>query len=205
MQSSLLVVGVLFSLMLSCCGSSSRLVEGHVAEDRLDKPITDILILVIIEDQEIRKVFEKHFKDWFTVKGVEAISSVDVLPINERTKLDKEAILQVVDKHENDAILITNLVEFGETEVFSRDRPRFDYNYYGFYNYAWGYVYWPTVYGEKVQITLETRIYDVKTESLIWSGESRLKNPKTTGTAIGDVVTMVIRDLDTHGLLPQKE
>jgi hypothetical protein len=201
----MLFAGFAFSLILSCSGSSSQLMHQHVEESRLGKPISDVLILVIVEDQEIRRIFEKHFMDWLNVKGVEAIISVDVLPVNEQTKLEKEAIVEVLDQHENDTILITNLVEFGETEVFSRDRPRFNYNYYGFYNYAWGYVYWPTVYGEKVQITLETRLYDVKTESLIWSGESHLKNPETTGKAIGDVVEMVIRDLDKNGLLSNEQ
>ncbi len=49
-------------------------------------------------------------------------------------KLEKEDIVDVVDKYENDSILITRIVGMQETEVFSRDRPRYFYNYYGFYN-----------------------------------------------------------------------
>ncbi|MBC2710545.1 MAG: hypothetical protein HGJ94_05975, partial [Desulfosarcina sp.] len=157
----------------------------------------------IIEDQEIRAILEKHFMDWLNVKGVEAIISADVLPIDAGTKLEKEAIIEVVDKYENDTILITHLVGMSETEVFSRDRPRYFYNYYGFYNYGWGYVTWPTIYGEKVQFSLETRLYDVKTESLIWAGESQTTNPKTTGEAIGQVVDVVMKDLEKNGLLPK--
>ncbi len=197
-------MGTLAILAVSCSGQSSRMVQSSVEESRIDRPIKDVLILVLVDDQEIRKIFEKHFKDWLNAKGVEAIISTKVLPIDDETKLDKEALIEVVDKYENDTILITHIVEYGETEVFSRDRVQFFYNYYGFYNYGLGYVYWPTVYGEKVQIDLETRLYDVKTESLIWSGNSILKNPETTGKAIGYVVEMVIQALDENGLLPKK-
>ena len=197
-------MGTLAILAVSCSGQSSRMVQSSVEESHIDRPIKDVLILVLVDDQEIRKIFEKHFKDWLNVKGVEAIISTKVLPIDDETKLDKEALIEVVDKYENDTILITHIVEYGETEVFSRDRVQFFYNYYGFYNYGLGYVYWPTVYGEKVQIDLETRLYDVKTESLIWSGNSILKNPETTGKAIGYVVEMVIQALDENGLLPKK-
>jgi hypothetical protein len=84
-----------------------------------------VLIFVIIDDQEIRAIFENHYKDWLRVKGVEAIISANVLPIDAGTKLEKEAIIEVIDKYKNDTLLITHLVGFSETEVFSRDRPRF--------------------------------------------------------------------------------
>jgi hypothetical protein len=127
-----------------------------------------------------------------------------VLPIDVGTKLEKEAIIEVVDKYENDTVLITHLVGMEESEVFSRDRPRYFYNYYGFYNYGLAYVTWPTIYGEKVTFSLETGLYDVKTESLIWAGESQIKNPKTTGEAIGQVVNLVMKELEKNQLLPKK-
>ncbi len=198
-----LVIALLAILLVACSRSSLRLTPIHVETSHAGTPIKDALVIVVIDNQQIRGIFEKHFKDWLEVKGVEAITSVKVLPIDDATKLEKAAIVDVVDKYENDAILITHLVGFAETEVFSRDRPQYYYNYYGFYNYAWGYVYWPTIYGEKVQFTLETGLYDVRTESLIWAGESRLKNPKTTGQAIGQVVETVIEALEKNGLLPQ--
>jgi len=196
-------VAVLIVGIAACSRSSIRLTPIHMEASYSGKPIKDVLVLVIIDDQEIRGIFEKHFKDWLTVKGVEAIASVNVLPIKKGAKLTKEAIVDVVDRYENDTILITHLVGFAETEVFSRDRPQYYYNYYGFYNYAYGYVYWPTIYGEKVQFNLETGVYDVKTESLIWAVESQVKNPKTTGEAIGQVVEAVIKDLEKNGLLPK--
>lgn len=198
-------IGILVSMTISCAGSSSKMTQNHMEKDYVGKPIKHALVLVIIDNQEIRKIFEKHFADWLNVKGVQAVVSAGLLPVNEDTKLEKEEIRKILDLYENDTLLITNLVEFGESEVFSRDRPQFFYNYYGHYNYSLGYVYWPTAYDEKVQITLETRLYDVNTESVIWSGQSVLKNPKTTGEAIGQVVKMVIQDLEKNGLLPEKQ
>lgn len=198
-----LFIALLALAVVACSGSSIQMTQTHLEEDHVGKPIKDVLIIVIIDDQEIRPIFEKHFMDWLNVKGVEAIISADVLPIDAGTKLEKEAIIEVIDKYENDAVLITHLVGYTETEVFSRDRPRYYNSYYGFYNYASGYVYWPTIYGERVQFNLETRAYDAKTESLIWAGESRVKNPKTTGQAIGQVVDVVMRELEKNGLLPK--
>ena len=92
----------------------------------------------------------------------------------------------------------------GETEVFSRGVPEVYRNYYGFYRYSWGYVHWPVITGVNVQFTLETRLYDIGTESLLWAGESRLTNPETTGKAIDQVVEAVMKALEKNGLLPKE-
>jgi hypothetical protein len=200
---TMLFIAALAFAIVACSGSSSQMIPIHLEETYVGKPIKDVLVIAIIDNQEIRAVFEKHFKDWLNAKGVEAIVSVNVLDVEMGIKLEKEAIVEVVDKYENDTVLITHLVGFQESEVFSRDRPQYFYNYYGFYNYGLAYVTWPTVYGEKVKFSLETGLYDVATESLIWAGETQLKNPETTGKAIGQVVERVIKELEKNGLLPK--
>lgn len=199
---TLFIVAFFFAIA-ACSGSSAQIIQTHLEAPRAGQPIKNALIIAIIDDQEIRAILEKHFVDWLHVKGVEANASVGRLPVVSGTKLEKEEIIDVVNRNENDTILITRLVGYGETEVFSRGRAQFFYNYYGFYNYGLVYVSWPSIYGEKVQFSLETGLYDVKTESLIWAGETRLKNPENTGKAIGQVVEMVMTELEKNGLLPQ--
>ena len=200
---TILFIVVLAFTVVACSGSSSQMIPTHMEENHVGKPIKDVLIIAIIDNPEIRAIFEKHFKDWLNAKGVEAVTSANVLAVEMGVKLEKEAIIEVVDKYENDAILITRIVGMQETEVFSRDRPQYFFNYYGFYNYGFAYVTWPTIYGEKVTFSLQTGLYDVTTESLIWVGESLVKNPKTTGQAIGLVVEMVMKELEKNGLLPK--
>ena len=198
-----LLIAVLTGFLPACTGSHMQMTPTHVEETAAGKPITDTLIIVVIDDEELRVVFEKHFKDWLAAKGVEAVTSSEIFPNQQGIKLEKQVIDDVIDKYENDSALITHLVRFDETEVFTRDQPRFVGSYYSYYGYAWGYVYHPTVYGENVKFTLETRLYDVKNEKLLWSGESQITNPKTAGQAIGQVVAAVMEELEKNGLLPK--
>jgi hypothetical protein len=59
------------------------------------------------------------------------------------------------------------------------------------------------VYGDRVIIGLETRLYDLKTEALIWAGKSQTSDPETIGQAIGQVVDVVMDELKKSGLLPE--
>lgn len=64
--------------------------------------------------------------------------------------------------------------------------------------YAWGYIPWPKVNGEKLKLTLEARLYEVNAESLMWAGELRLTDPGV----VGQVIAAVINELEKNGLLP---
>jgi hypothetical protein len=195
-------------VLLMACSNTTKMTRVYVDDNRIGTPVKDVLVIAVIDEAEIREVFETHFMKRLTAVGVEAITSADVLPIGADTKLQKEAILNVIDEHGNDTVAITHLVGLEESEVFSRSirrSPMYYRDYYRFYIDAWDYVHAPTVYGEHIQISLETRLYDVKTESLIWVGESQTMDPKTTGQAIGQVVDAVMNELKNNGLLPESK
>ena len=133
------------------------------------------------------------------------IASGSDLSVKMVAKLNRQEIMDAIDKHGSDTVAITHLVGLEESEVFSRANrrsPHYYNGYYRFYNYAWDYVHAPAVYGERVKLSIETRFYDVKTESLIWSGESQTMDPEAIGQAIGQVVDVVMKELNRSGLLP---
>ncbi|BBO78460.1 hypothetical protein DSCW_58770 [Desulfosarcina widdelii] len=198
-----LLVATLGCFLIACGGSRFQMTPTHMEEVAAGKPISNTLIIVVVDDQEIRSIFENHFKKWLAAKGVEAIISIEVLPVQKGTQLEKSAIAEVIDRYENDSVLITHLVGFDEAEVFSRGEPEVYRTYYGFYRYSWGYSRWPVIISENVQFTLETCLYDTKSESLLWAGESQLTNPETTGKAIGKVVEAVMKELEKNELLPK--
>lgn len=200
---TILLTAALVLALVACSGSRVRLVQSHVEERHVGKPIRNVLIIAIMEDQKIRAILEQHFKDWLNAKGVEARVSNDLLFLDASTLPSNEAILDVAKTYENDTILIARGVGYALTEVFSRDRPHFFVESYSYYYGGFGYVYWPTVTEEKVQLDIETRLYHIETETLVWAGELQLINPKTTGQAIGQLVEMVIQELGKNSLLPE--
>ena len=55
---------VLAFAMVACAASGTKLIQTHVEEKRMGKPIKDVLIIAIVDDREIRAIFEKHFMAW---------------------------------------------------------------------------------------------------------------------------------------------
>ena len=154
-------------LAVSCAGT--RMSQTWVDEARRGKPVRDVLVIVIADKAKNREAFEHKFVQQLKAAGVEAVSSADVIPMPRDLKLEKNVILQAVDKYGNDAVIISHLTGLDKKEVFTRTGPIYG-GYYNYYGYTFDTVHDPGFYSEIATVRLETNLYDVKTEKLLWSG-----------------------------------
>ncbi|MGB5991995.1 MAG: hypothetical protein WBG61_06675 [Desulfobacterales bacterium] len=197
------VIYVVFSgvFIIACAGT--KLTHTWVDETYHGKPVSNILVIAVTHKEDNRQSFEDKFVAQLKVSGVEAVSSSSVIPIPADLELKKEEILKVVKKLKNDAVIITHLVGVEEKESYTppeRDKG----GYYGHYGWAYGYTHEPGFYRTHTIVRLATHLYDVKTEKLIWSGESESLDPGSTNQIIDDVIEVLIKDLQKNNLLPTK-
>ncbi len=184
-------------LIFACAGT--KLIHTWVDEAHRGKPVSDILVIGLTYkgNEEVRRSFEDKFVAQLRAAGIEAISSVDAISIPADMKLEKDEILEAVSKFNNDAVIITHLVDKEEKEVYTYSDLHHG-SYYGYY--GWAYAYSST----RSTVRLATKLYDVRTEKLIWSGKSKTLDPDSTKQMIDDVIKAVIKDLQKNNLLPQK-
>ncbi len=203
-QSSVKWFGYLFSfvfLIISCAGT--ELTHKQVNEAYKGKPVSDILVIAITGNEDTRRSFERKFVAQLESAGVEAISSEDAIPMPADLELKKETILNAVNKFENDAVIITHLIDKEKKEVNTRvGHPHS--GYYGFYLSRYSYAYDPGYSSTRTTLRLETNLYDVKTEKLIWSGQSKTWSKDSKYQIINDVIKVVINDLQNNKLISPK-
>ena len=198
------LVGALFSgLLIIACAAGTKLTQTWVDEAHRGKPVSDILVIAVTYKEEVRHSYEDKFVARLKALGIEAVSSADVIPIPADLKLEKDQILNVVKKFKNDAVIITHVGGVEEKETYSPPTK----NYTGFYGYYDGLRTLhssPGFYTSHTLVRLVTNLYDVKTEKLIWSGQSETKDPGSINQTIGDVINLVIKDMQKKGLLSPK-
>jgi hypothetical protein len=193
----------ILSLLITAC-SSTRLSHVHVDEAYNEGPVSDILIIGVTREEDVRRSFENKFVKEFSAAGVEAVSSFGLLDIPEDKKLEKKDILRVIDEQDNDAVIITRLIGVDKKEVWEPIAPhRVNRGYYGYYNHAFDHAY-GGVYRTHTFVKLETNLYNAKTEELIWSGRSETWNPKSNAKLLDEVIKTVIKDLEKKGLIKAK-
>jgi len=115
-------------------------------------------------------------------------------------ELKKETILNAVDQYESDAVIITHLIGKEEKDVYTRDGSAHR-GFYGFYHSRYSD---PGYSSTSTSVRLETNLYDVKTEKLMWSGKSKTWSKDSKDQIINDVIRAVINNLQKNKLIAPK-
>jgi hypothetical protein len=165
--------------------------------------VSDILVIAITGNEHNRRSFEKKFVARLKEVGVDAISSEQAIPMPPDLELKKETILDAVKQYKNDAVIITHLIDKEEKDAYTRadiDRTRF----FGFYRSRYRNAHDPGYSSTSTTVRLETNLYDVKTEKLMWSGKSKTWSKDSKDQIINDVIKTVIDKLQKNKLIAPK-
>jgi hypothetical protein len=195
-----LIFGV--SILASSC-ASTKLTHTWVEETNTGKSFSNFLVIGVSDREGVRRSYEEKFVDELKRAGVKAVSSAGAIDIPANQKLENEKILEVVQIYGNDAVVVTHLIGVEKEQVYHPPTIS-PYGYYGYYNRVYGTVHRPGYYTTQTFVRLETNVYDVKTEKLVWSGQSETWQPGSEKQIIDEVVPAVIRELERNNLIRGK-
>ena len=189
-------------IFLSCGGT--QMTKSSINKEGERTPVSDILVIVVADKEENRASFEQKFVKHLQATGVEAVSSTEAISMPPNLKLEKEVILEAVRKYNNDAVIITYLSGIDEKDSYVPTGEVF-HGFYSYYGYAHGYVHNTGFYRGITTVKLKTNLYEVKTEKLIWSGESKSKDVSSVNQLTDEVIPLVVRELQRNKLLTPKK
>ncbi len=188
--------------VISCAGTELTVKQADDAYQ--GKPVSDILVIAITGNEHNRRVFEKKFVAHLKSLGVDAISSEEVIPMPPNLEMEEEVILNAVEEYENDAVIISHLVDKEVKDVYTRGDPGGRGGFFGFYSTRYSYAYDPGHSSTSTTLLLETNLYHVKTDKLIWKGESKSWGKDSEDQIIDDVIKAVIHNLHENNLIAPK-
>ena len=182
-------------LIISCAGT--ELTQKPVDDAYTGKPVSNILIIAITGNEHNRRTYEKKFVAQLKSMGVDAVSSEEYIQMPADLEMKKEMILNAVDQYKNDAVIITHLVGKEDKDVYNRGSSGHR-GLFGFYHSRYSS---PGYSSTSTTVQLETNLYDVKTEKLIWSGKSKTLSKERTDKIIDEVIKAVISNLQKNKLI----
>jgi len=121
---------------------------------------------------------------------------------------DIEVVKQKLKERAIEGVLVLSVrnVEQQTSYYSSGLYPSAYYSFGGYYNYAWNYMYDPYVYSStNVYVDIEILIYSLKTDQLVWYGESTAVNPESIEQTISELAVSVKNQLIEDGLMSQEQ
>jgi len=192
------------ALTLTSCGPKTRLSAVWVAE--VTQPMESVIILAIDASPAGRRKYEDAFVATLQERGMKAVQSYMVLPLD--GELSEDVLRAAIVQGGYDSAIATRLLAIDQNQVYV---PPTEYvtmggygGLYGYYGRGYAVQQTPGYIKTNTTVRLETHIYDADSEKLIWAAHSDTFDPDTPGAAIKSVVSLIAVRLENDRLIPKK-
>ena len=165
------------SVLLGAC-AGSQVTRVQALSETADAPYGNILVISLFKSFDGRRYHEKEIVKQLTASGISAVASTSLM--NTKTPMTRKTFLDMVEKLDSDAVLITRLVDL-DTTVKVKDanpeathiiRPTY---YYNVWSVELTEFVGPQDMQTKSTLILSTQLYSVSTREPVWSIESKTK------------------------------
>jgi hypothetical protein len=202
----IIAIAFFLSLLSSC--TNTKITSVWMDSKKAGTSFNDILIIGIADEDHNRRLFEEQFANQLKAAGIESEVSYTLLP--QGTDINPETVASAIEGRAIDAVIVTHLVGVEEETVYRQSmdyRPAYGYynGLYSYYPHVHTYVHQPGYYTTHEVVKLETNLYEVATNELVWSAQSRSFAPDSAKEVIDELVNLVIKDLQEKGLIKTKQ
>lgn len=167
-----------------------------------------VLAMVITAQEESRDGAEAALAQELGKRGVEAVPAYSIIP--ENVVQDPEKARPYVEKAGCKYALVMRVI--GQEKELRGSGPQlvvapvYTTPYYGglyggYWGFGWGAAYTAGNLQIDKYVRVETHIYDLRTDKLIWAGLSDTKNPSTGLKFIKDLVKAAGKEMKKQGLV----
>jgi hypothetical protein len=193
-------------LLLAACASSTKLVNVWHDPSYSGGSFKKIMVLGLGSDGGTSQTFEDIFAAELKRRGVEAVPGHTLFPRDQQPS--REAIEQAAKSVGADGFLVARLVKTDKETQFPPGYtpviPGIGYNdFYGYYSAAATYTPPPAGYQYEV-VTVETNLWDVGSQKLVWAGTTQTFAPGSVGREAPGFAKLIIDSLAANKLIAAK-
>jgi hypothetical protein len=157
----------------------------------------------ITQDDSLRVAGEEALARELTARGLQGVATYRFVPREELTVADKAK--PWFERSGVEGVVAMRPVGAEKRNTYTPavwSNPYYG-TLWGYYGYGWGGLYTPGTVSHDTVVIVETTIYSVPRNALLWAGVSETKNPKQLAAFIQDLVGATVQELHTQGLARQ--
>jgi hypothetical protein len=159
-----------------------------------------VAALVITQDDSLRIAGEEVLVRELTARGLTSVATYRIAPKEELQSAERAK--GWFERAGIDGVVAMRPVSNDKRTTYNPGMwvsPAYS-TFWGYYGYGWGGMYIPGSVDEDTIIVVETMIYSVPRNQLLWAAVSETKNPKTLQRFIEDLVKESVKELQKQGL-----
>jgi hypothetical protein len=196
MQKVLLNVLVVF--LIVSCGPSTNIVKSWKAPGATVQttPNSKILVVAMVKDESSRRVIEDEIVARLKGKGVQSYSQITPEIMK---KENTDALDNVLKEGQYTDVILMTLTNIEKEVNYSSGTTYGGYG--GYYRYGAGFYSTPSYYSEDKNYMVETTLYSVNPNKLVWAGTTSTVNPSNIKKTVNEIANAVTEQMKKDGLI----
>jgi len=196
-----IILGLLLACSIISCGPSTKITKSwHEPGATYKKSeAKKILVIALVVDEVSRRVIEDELVKKI---GTNATPSYTIFTDDMLRSLPEGAFTEKLKKEQFQYMLMMRLVDVEKETTYVPGNTMSYYGGYGSY-YAYGVSMYssPGYYATDKNYIVETTVYSIVPDKLLWAGTTESMNPNDIKKAVGGISTVVSDKMRQDGFL----
>jgi len=183
-----LLSSLLIGLLFACVSTKLEKSWADPSFSLKPSPYKKVLVVAPLKDAASQRIAEDKI-----VKQIKAGTAVPSYSYLKTTDTDEKLLQAQLVKDGFDGIIVMHLTDVEKSVTYN---PGTSYGgWYGYRNYTPGY------YSEDKTFLVETNMYSVKDDKLMWSGTTSSLNPTSFDKSMDEIIYAIKTELQKKGIL----
>jgi hypothetical protein len=164
-----------------------------------------VAALVISSDDSLRVAGEESLVRELTARGMQGVATYRIAPKEELRRA--ETARPWFEKANVEGVVAVRPVSADTTQTHTSSTwisPTYS-SLWSYYGYGWGAVYVPGSVRKETVIVVESTIYSVPRDQLLWAAVSETRNPRDLRAFIEELVKRSVEEMQRQGLAKRQQ
>jgi hypothetical protein len=193
---------IIIAIAISSCGSTQitsswKEPNKEISLDKLNK----VLVVALFKDETGRRKAEDEMAGYLKGKGVVSYNYLDK---NISTK-NEDDIRDKIKLDGFDGAVTMRLIDVDKEQVYTPGNttayPTYNRRFSGYYYRNWNTYNTPGYYTNTKTYTVETNVYSIKEDKIIWTGLTKTTDPQGVDKMTQEIVKVVYKNMIKEGFI----
>jgi len=196
-----LILSLVVLISLVSCGPSTKMEKSWMepgASVTTSAP-NKTLVIAMVKDETSRRVIEDQLVKRI---GSPSVSSYTLISTDMLKEASDEALKKIITDGKFTHVLLMRLADVEKETSYVPGTTTSFYGGYGrYYGYGAGMYSTPGYYTTDKNYFVETTVYSINPDKLIWTGTTKTVNPSKVEKTVNDIADVVVEKMTKDGFL----
>ncbi len=192
------VLGVALAGVVGCSSTEFKSTWKDPQAQRIELQGKRVATFAVSKDEAQRRAAEDAMARELTERGVVAVPGYRLSP--DGATADKQALRAKLRAANIDGAVVMRVVDRRQETSYVPGGPAYG-SFYGYWDYGWSSVGAPGYLTTDTIVSIETLVYSVAQDKLMWGGVSETFDPGKTDKVVGEIIDKAAEEMRKAGLI----